>query len=116
MANQNGIASREEDQPSPCLLEDSEFFLLGAMRICATNLFSMWEIGITPHISSLAGQRIVDLSLMDLRLMLLTARRYARPVVWRILDNAAHQQHQPGKSKLGFDFMLSGRNKAGSLY
>ena len=56
MANQNGIASREEDQPNPRLLEDSEFLLLGAMRICATKLFSMWEIEIIPHISSLADQ------------------------------------------------------------
>src|SRR5947208_16460681 len=42
---------------------------LGVLRICATGLFSMWEVAIMPHIRSRPVSRVVDLSLMDLGLM-----------------------------------------------
>src|SRR6266480_7801456 len=42
---------------------------LGVLRICATGLFSMWEVAIMPHIRSRPVSRVVDLSLMDLSLM-----------------------------------------------
>src|SRR6266513_2284786 len=38
--------------------------LLGVMRICATALFSIWDVAIMPHIRSRPVSRILDLSLM----------------------------------------------------
>src|SRR5947207_3874043 len=43
--------------------------LLGVMRICATALFSIWDVAIMPHIRSRQVSRILDLSLMDFSLM-----------------------------------------------
>src|SRR2546430_1871242 len=43
--------------------------LLGVMRICATALFSIWDVAIMPHIRSRPVSRILDLSLMDFSLM-----------------------------------------------
>jgi len=51
MANQNGIASRKENKSNPRMSEGPEVFSLGVMRICATGLFSMWDVAIMPHIS-----------------------------------------------------------------
>src|SRR5213078_2097462 len=42
---------------------------LGVMRICATALFSIWDVAIMPHIRPRPVSRILDLSLMDFSLM-----------------------------------------------
>jgi len=87
------------------------------MRICATNSFSICEIGIIPHIGSQADRRVVDLGLMDLSLMLLSGLAIRRAgCLAHVLNNAAHQQHHPGKNELDFGLTLSGPNNAGSLY
>jgi hypothetical protein len=53
---------------------------------------------------------------MDLRLMLPTGRRYARPVcLAHVLSNVFLSRDQLGKRKLDFGFTARGRGDVGSL-
>jgi len=51
MANQNGIASRKENESCSRMPEGPKVFPSGITGICATALFLIWDMAIIPHIS-----------------------------------------------------------------